>query len=657
MPLRHFDPAGSDKITLAIGSLGFAMGPGTIAMILRKSDDAGTETPFIAGVSAIGARYSLEFGSDVLVARAGSGTVLAPTISVLAAEGLAFVAWSKTSGTTQPRFHHFDFGTGTWTHENGVASIGNSGTPATSAFFGGTSAGANFFHGDIGIAAVWNSVLSDAAIEALVVEEPAWPASSPIAYWPPSEFGDASTLQDTVGAADQTAITGTTVVAGDIPWTGGVIEYTLTPATTVDEAQALDYSVDAPSEYELTPAGTTDQAQTLDYSVDTPIELSITPATTNDEAQELIVRSGISVVTRPPPRPVEVLSDWIFELARSDDLSKIGRLTEARSRSLTLTQDLAGSFSASLPLTHSLSREIEIAKTCVLCKKSGQIVWSGPVWTLEKSAPGDLSIGCVGWLQTLGKRVTKPSWIADGKLSYTSTDAGLIAHSVLNRSAEDMTDGPIYVTSGSLQTTQIRSQTYQPFSSVLSIIMGLSAEEIEAGYFLNVHPVARTLDIYATIGRVRPHAVFTYGSSAATISQAFDADRLCNRFIAYSAIGWAQADNLISQATYGVFEEAQSLSDVQSLSILQAYANGEVAVRSDPLGFLAFTGAPSTFDGPRVPRIFEDFVIGDTVQVAGRRGALDVPRQPTRVYSATLNWPDKGGREVLSSVQTIASGS
>ncbi len=332
-------------------------------------------------------------------------------------------------------------------------------------------------------------------------------------------------------------------------------------------------------------------------------------------------------------------------------------MTETKSKSLTLTQNRAGAFSMNLPLTHKLSREVEIVKTCVLVKKGGQTVWSGPVWTKEQSAPGDLSIGCVGWLQTLEKRVTKPPWIADGKLSYASMDAGLIAHSVLDRSAEDVADGPIYVTSGGLETTQLRTETYQPFNTVLSIIMGLSAEEIEAGYYLNVHPVWRTLDIYATIGRVRPEAVFTYGSSAATISQSFDADRLCNRFIAYSAIGWAQSDNLISQAIYGVFEEAQSLSDVRSISILQAYANGEVAVRSDPLGFLAFTGAPSTLDGPRVPRIFEDFVIGDTVQAAGRKGAFDVPRQPTRVYSATLNWPDKSGREVLSSVQTIASGS
>ncbi len=432
-------------------------------------------------------------------------------------------------------------------------------------------------------------------------------------------------------------------------------EVDLTPATTTDQAQELDYSVDTPIEITLTPATTTDQAQELSYEAEQVF--SLTPATTTDEAQELSVRSEIVVVTRPVARPFEILGDWTFELASSSDLSKIGRLTESKSRSLTLTQDRAGALSMSLPLTHRLSREIEIARTCVLCKKGGQVLWSGPVWTLEKSAPGDLSIGCVGWLQTLEKRVTKPSWIADGKLSYASTDAGLIAHTVLDRSAEDVADGPVYVTSGGLETTQLRSETYQPFNSVLSIIMGLSAEEIEAGYYLNVHPVSRTLDIYASIGRARPEAVFTYGSSAASISQSFDASRLCNRFIAYSAIGWAQADNLISQAAYGVFEEAQSLSDVRSISILQAYANGEVAVRSDPLGFLAFTGAPSTLDGPRVPRIFEDFVVGDTVQVAGRKGALDVPRQPTRVYSATLTWPDKGGREVLSSVQTIASGS
>ena len=460
-------------------------------------------------------------------------------------------------------------------------------------------------------------------------------------------------MTDTTGnGADQTAIVGTSVDSNVIPWVASPQNLSITPADTTDTAQALTYTVT----YSLSPATTLDQAQPLSYSIANP-PVALTPATTTDEAQELSVRQSVVVVTRPLARPAEILADWVFELARSSDLSKIGRLTQAKGKSLTLTQDRAGAFSFTFPLTHNLSGDISVVDTCVLCKKLGQTIWSGPVWTMEKNMPGELSVGCVGWLQTLEKRVTKPSWVPGGVLAYANTDAGLIAHDVLERSNEDADGMPIYVTPGGLETTQLRSEKYQPFSNVLSIVTGLSAQEIEAGYYLQVHPVWRTLDIYAQIGVVRPHAIFTYGSSAQSIAQSFDASRLCNRFIAYSSIGWAQADNLISQAAYGVFEEAESLSDVRDIGILQAYANGEIAVRSDPLGFLSFGAAPSTLDGPNVPRIFEDFLIGDTVKIAGRRGTFDVPRQATRIYSATLSWPDKGGREILTSVQTIASGS
>jgi hypothetical protein len=652
--VRLFDDI-DDKITLALGAvLGTAFGPAAIGAIVKRANN-GDQDPIlhVGGISG-STRYGLYIGTGGLIeVRVGSTVVSAPTLSHLAADGWVYIGAKKASGVAAPRFSKYNFATSTWSHENAASSVANSGVPTGSAAIGAFTGGTTFFDGLIGIIGLVFANPSDAAIEAVIQSQVAWETLFTSGSWPLTQASTGTAVVDTTGnGADQTAIVGTTVDPNVIPWTAAAQIVSISSASTTDTPQPLTYTVT----YSLDPATTTDQAQPLSYSVANP-PLSLVPATTTDQAQPLSVRSVIVVVTRPPARPTEILGDWIFELARSDDLEKVGRLTEAKSRSLTLTQDRAGSLSMSLPLTHRLSREVEIARTCVLAKKGGQVVWSGPVWTLEKSAPGDLSIGCVGWLQTLGKRVTKPSWIADGKLSYASTDAGLIAHSVLDRSAEDVADGPIYVTSGGLETTQLRTETYQPFNSVLSIITGLSAEEIEAGYFINVHPVARTLDIYATIGRVRPQAVFTYGSSAATISQAFDADRLCNRFIAYSAIGWAQADNLISQAVYGVFEEAQALADVRSLSILQAYANGEIAVRSDPLGFLAFTGAPSTLDGPRVPRIFEDFVIGDTVQVAGRHGALDVPRQPTRVYSATLNWPDKGGREILSSVQTIASGS
>lgn len=216
-PVRTFD--GDDKITTAIGSLNFAFGPGTVALILRKADDTVSKTPFVAGVSSISARYGLAFGTTQLRARCGNTLVSAPTITVEAVDGWVLVAWTKATGTVAPRFHAYDFGTATWTHEDAGSTVANSGVPATSAFFGAANT-VEFFTGDLGIGAVWNTVLADAAIEALIVEEAAWSAASPLELWVFDQASPATALQST-GTADQTAITGTSVTETEIPWTGG----------------------------------------------------------------------------------------------------------------------------------------------------------------------------------------------------------------------------------------------------------------------------------------------------------------------------------------------------------------------------------------------------------------------------------------------------
>ncbi len=302
MPVRNFDGV-NDNITLALGSLGFAFGPGTIVAILRKADDLGTENVVYVGISGTTARYALLFSTTVPRLRCGVTEINAPaSITVTAAEGWVLIAAAKATGTSAVRFHKYVFGTATWVHDDGT-TVANSAVPTTNAFIGSTHTPSSFFHGDLGIAGVWSSVLTDGQIEALVIEEQEWIDAAPAALWPTAEFGDdTTTLLDTIGAADESARTGTSAVADDVPWTGTAITYTLDPATTTDEAQPLDYWVDTPIEITLTPATTTDEAQALTYGVETNITL--TPATTLDQAQSLSYRVQIVRETVPgDPRP------------------------------------------------------------------------------------------------------------------------------------------------------------------------------------------------------------------------------------------------------------------------------------------------------------------------------------------------------------------
>ncbi len=285
MSVRHFDGV-DDRITCALGSLGFAFGPGTIACILRLSDDSGTKTAVHVGTSAGPARYTLYLSGQQSTLQCGINTAVVPagfTIGVV--DDWVLIAVTKATGTVAPRFHRYKFATGVWQHGDAGASIANSGAATTASYLGGHPSGLFYFDGDIGIGGVANVVLSDSQIEELVVEEAAWAAAGLDAVWPLTQASTSTAVQDTVGGADETTLVGTSITSVDIPWTGVPVTFDLTPATTLDEAQPLDYSVDTPIEVSLTPAMTSDEAQPLDYFL--PIEVSLTPATTSDEAQPL----------------------------------------------------------------------------------------------------------------------------------------------------------------------------------------------------------------------------------------------------------------------------------------------------------------------------------------------------------------------------------
>lgn len=242
MPVRQFDGV-DDRITVAIGSLNFAFGSGsgsTMAFIVRRLGSTGTRTIFHAGTATGSSKYSLEATNGVApLARIGLGNVSPPTIQLSLNDDLEIIAVSKATGTVVTRWHHFDFGTGVWTHENSSGTAGNSGTPATSAFFG-AGPSAQFWDGDLAGGAVWTVILSDAEVEALSVSWASWLSVAPVARWLFDQASVATPLPDDVGAADETAITGTSVVTEDIPWTGLV--FSLGPVTETGTVLPLAYT-------------------------------------------------------------------------------------------------------------------------------------------------------------------------------------------------------------------------------------------------------------------------------------------------------------------------------------------------------------------------------------------------------------------------------
>jgi endo-1,3-1,4-beta-glycanase ExoK len=139
--------------------------------------------------------------------------------------------------------HKCVLSTGTWTHADAAGTLANSGTAANSARLGSTQAASGFYQGDIGVLAVGNTVLNDAAIEALATGEAAWSTAGFVALWTLDQASVATALQDTIGAADQTSINGTSVTADTIPWLSS--DVTITGDTATATAAGSNVSIAA----------------------------------------------------------------------------------------------------------------------------------------------------------------------------------------------------------------------------------------------------------------------------------------------------------------------------------------------------------------------------------------------------------------------------
>lgn len=141
-------------------------------------------------------------------------TVVKSAIEVGAADGPAFYAWTKTSGTTKPIFYRYKGGV--LTKKEGPEAVPNGGAITGGTIRFGIFNAAEFYKGDMFAAGAVNAALSEAEIEAIAKAAYLyhWRAlSTPSGLW----FFDQSSVEipvvDATGnGANQTAISGTTVI-------------------------------------------------------------------------------------------------------------------------------------------------------------------------------------------------------------------------------------------------------------------------------------------------------------------------------------------------------------------------------------------------------------------------------------------------------------
>jgi hypothetical protein len=345
-------------------------------------------------------------------------------------------------------------------------------------------------------------------------------------------------------------------------------------------------------------------------------------------------------------------SGWEYIITNSMTMEVIGKIRNAHDRSLSVDLNKSGSASCWLPISDPLSASAWPWSTALVAQYDNTWFWSGPlVQRKTNMAQGQVTISAVGWFERLMHLTIQD---VNGA-SYSNQDAGAIVADLLDKAADQ--DPHLQITLGTVETTQPRTITYNLDQSIGQAILDLA--DLESGYDWYIDPITRELNIVAQLGTVRPECRWMFlgdgksrQSNLANVEETVDGSTLVNQMRTRGQFGSGYADDPASMNTYGVFQEAPSLSDVVDPVVLVAYAGAEIFYRSQPRVTYDLTPKPSS--KATVPKLFRDFNIGDVGYLTARRGIVDVRDQPVRAFGATLAIND-AGTETITNLQTTAN--
>jgi hypothetical protein len=360
---------------------------------------------------------------------------------------------------------------------------------------------------------------------------------------------------------------------------------------------------------------------------------------------------------------------WKFVLADSSTMTNIGEL-QCTNKQLEMVLNRAGSCTFQMAYGLPLAASIVEGTTCIKCYRKtaagATLIWSGPVWNVEDSAHGNsVNVSAAGWLEILNHRQLRY------QKSYSNNDktAGQIALDLL-AIANAQKDGPLSpafpdgngttrptgILVGTTTDTGIKNRIYNQWQSIGQAITEWT--DIENGYDLEITPDTKNLNIYAsafpgTLNRDRTQAQFGFNwgpNNLLEFSRTREMGELVNSQFATGALNSsALAQDTTSMSLYGLFESTQNLSDVYDINVLQAFANGEVAVRSAPKTVYRILPQPYNPQRKNVPEPFVDYRLGDHVYVTARNTArIQINKQAVRVFGITVSIDDQGSERITT---------
>jgi len=364
-------------------------------------------------------------------------------------------------------------------------------------------------------------------------------------------------------------------------------------------------------------------------------------------------------------------TDWQFILCHTPDptdptgpLDEIGELESARSRSVEITRNRAGSASCQISIYDEFIKELldkvpmgdvrgTLRKT-LLVRRNKVDMWSGPIVSIQGSladGASSLTISAVGWIEYLFHRE-----LAADK-HYTSQRADVIAFDLLSVANLQTPLYPVPIFPGTAYgaslPTSIRSPTFSKGDTFGASIQKLS--DVESGFDFDVNPRTRELNIFAWDSYVvRNNIRLGYRWGPQNIAKLDWTEAGINTRNHITAVGNSNMPYSDSDVPaieeYGLFQETVTLP-VETAEILPAYVNAELAVRSRPQ--ITYTVTPKSLGQIEddSPHLFEDYFIGDQISFTAKEGYFEVKNQGIRIFGANVSISDEGV-ETIDTLQT-----
>lgn len=230
MAVRDFDGT-DDRIVVDNGAVGaFVNAAHSVMILVNRSTDVNTHDILELNDGGFGAPLIRLGDTDNYRYSVAAGETSAGTTTT--GDWILLVV-TRASSSATPRFHTKNLSTGgAWAHANGGAYASTNANTPTTISFGHAVRDGFFADVMLATAGLFTYELTDAQCESLVATpgtndlfNVSSGGADPVAAW---DFNQASVADDvldlTAGAANETAITGTTVVTGDDPpgWVFGL---------------------------------------------------------------------------------------------------------------------------------------------------------------------------------------------------------------------------------------------------------------------------------------------------------------------------------------------------------------------------------------------------------------------------------------------------